>query len=165
MIWQLKFHVRSDYERSGKGWVAFHGPHLREVIVRPIIRIFPYFLPLGHLLDARPLCRNVSGIFVVQVLEDFAGDFLGGFFLALFLKKVRENIRRENPRKNPVAQKQKSTKNLFCQNPALTSAFSEFSVFSCGRLPQTRIFCAKRETNCIFPVFASSCPNCKMRKI
>ena len=52
---------------------------------------------------ARPLCRNVSGIFVVLILEDFAGDFPGGFFWALFSHKneekksgdkIREKIRR-----------------------------------------------------------------------
>ena len=31
-------------------------------------------------LSAWPLCRNVSGIFVALILEDFAGDFPGGFF-------------------------------------------------------------------------------------
>ena len=31
-------------------------------------------------LLSRPLCRNVSGIFVVNILEDFARDFPGGFF-------------------------------------------------------------------------------------
>ena len=33
---------------------------------------------------AWPLCRKLSGIFVVQNLEDFIGDFPGGFFWALF---------------------------------------------------------------------------------
>ena len=32
---------------------------------------------------ALPLCRNVLGTFVVQILEDFAGDFLG-IFLGTF---------------------------------------------------------------------------------
>ena len=48
---------------------------------------------------ARPLCRNVSGIFVVQILEDFAGDFIGGFFWALFPTKMR--------RKNPATKSAK----------------------------------------------------------
>ena len=39
---------------------------------------------------ARPLCRNVSGNLVVQILEDFAGDFPGGFFWALFFHKNEE---------------------------------------------------------------------------
>ena len=30
------------------------------------------------------LRRNVSGISIVEILEDFSGDFLGGFFWALF---------------------------------------------------------------------------------
>ena len=32
---------------------------------------------------AWPLCRNVSGMFVVYILEDFAEDFAGGLFWAL----------------------------------------------------------------------------------
>ena len=36
---------------------------------------------------ARPLCRNVSGIFVVQISEDFAGDFPGGLFWVFFQQK------------------------------------------------------------------------------
>ena len=42
------------------------------------------------ILLAQPLCRNASGIFVVQVLEDFAGDFPGGFLWALFPHKNEE---------------------------------------------------------------------------
>ena len=70
---------------------------------------------------ARPLCRNVSGGFLLYkfwrilpgiFLEDFSGPF--------FPRKWGEKIRRENPRKNPAAQKQKSTKNPFCQKPTLT---------------------------------------------
>ena len=71
----------------------------------------------GLQLLARPLCRNVSGIFVVQILEDFAGDFPGGFFWALFPHKneekksgdkIREKIRRP---KNKNPQKIRSAKN------------------------------------------------------
>ena len=43
-------------------------------------------LELFYLL-ARPLCRNVSGIFAVQILEDFAGDFPGGFLGTFSHKK------------------------------------------------------------------------------
>ena len=54
---------------------------------------------------ARPLCRNVSGIFLVEIyfLEDFAANFRGGFCWALFphknkdrksSEKIREKIRR-----------------------------------------------------------------------
>ena len=53
----------------------------------------------------------MSGIFVLYILEDFAGDFPGGFFLDTFSHKneekksgdkIREKIRRlknRNPRK------------------------------------------------------------------
>ena len=40
---------------------------------------------------AQPLCRNVSGIFVVYILKDFAGDFPGGFFWALLPTKMRKS--------------------------------------------------------------------------
>ena len=70
-----------------------------------------------QLFLARPLCRNVSGIFVVSILEVFAGDLLGGFFWALLPTKTRRNKpatksaenknwrpRNKNPRKNPPCQ-------------------------------------------------------------
>ena len=42
------------------------------------------------------------GLFVVYILEDFAGDFPGGVFWALFPTMMR----RQNPRKKtPAAQK------------------------------------------------------------
>ena len=50
---------------------------------------------------ARPLCRNVSGIFVLSILEDFPGDFLGGFFWPLFPTKMR--------RKNPARKSAKKS--------------------------------------------------------
>ena len=51
-------------------------------------------------LLGRPLCRNVSGILTVYILEDFAGDFLEDFFRALFPPQKRgETIRRQNLRK------------------------------------------------------------------
>ena len=54
--------------------------------------------------SARPLCRNVSGIFVVQILEDFAGDFPGGFSWALFPTKMQ--------RKNPATKSAKKSGGL-----------------------------------------------------
>ena len=36
---------------------------------------------------AWPVCKHVSGIFVVQILEDFAGHFPGGLFLEIFPQK------------------------------------------------------------------------------
>ena len=59
---------------------------------------FVFFVPQ---LLARPLCRNVSGIFVVKILEDFAGDLPGGFFWALFPTKMR--------RKNPATKSAKKS--------------------------------------------------------
>ena len=56
---------------------------------------------LGPQLLARRLCRNVSEIFVVYILEDFAGDFRGGFFSALFPTKMR--------RKNPATKSAKKS--------------------------------------------------------
>ena len=63
---------------------------------------------------AWPLCRNVSGIFAVEILEDFAGDFPGGLFWAHFPTKMR--------RKKPATEsakksggEEKPVKNLFCQ--------------------------------------------------
>ena len=44
----------------------------------------------GSQLLARPLDRNVSGIFV-EILEDSAGDFPRGLFWALFPTKMRKN--------------------------------------------------------------------------
>ena len=55
----------------------------------------------GIKISARPLRRNVSGIFVVQNLEDFAGDLPGGFFWALFPTKMR--------RKNPATKSAKKS--------------------------------------------------------
>ena len=46
-----------------------------------------------------PLQKCV-GVFVVHILEDFAGDFPGGFFWAIFPTQKRgEKIRRQKPRK------------------------------------------------------------------
>ena len=70
---------------------------------------------------ARPLSRNVSGIFVVQILEDFAGDFPGGFFWALFPTKMRRKNPATESAKKSGGPKQKSAKNPFCQNPTLKS--------------------------------------------
>ena len=69
---------------------------------------------------AWPLCRKLSGIFVVLNLEDFVGDFPGGFFWALLATKMRRKIRRQNPRQNPAARRLKSARNPFCQKPTLT---------------------------------------------
>ena len=54
---------------------------------------------------AQPLCRNVSGISVVQILEDFAGDFSGGwifsghFFPQSEARRSAKKIRRPNKQK------------------------------------------------------------------
>ena len=52
---------------------------LYEPLLTAMAQILPFL--------ARPLCRNVSGIFVVQILEDFAGDFPRGFFGHFFPQK------------------------------------------------------------------------------
>ena len=57
----------------------------------------------------RPLCRNVSEIFVVSMLEDFAGDFPGGFFWALFLTEMRRKYAARKKKEKPAA-KQKIAK-------------------------------------------------------
>ena len=50
---------------------------------------------------AQPLCRHVSGIFVVKNLEDFAGDFPGEFFWALFPTKMRrKNLATKSAKKS-----------------------------------------------------------------
>ena len=54
-----------------------------------------------------PLQKYVSGIFAVQILEDFAGDFPGRFFWALFFHKNEEKksaTRSAKKKKNPAAQ-------------------------------------------------------------
>ena len=72
---------------------------------------------------ARPLCRNVSGIFVVPILEDFAGDFPGGFFWAPFPTKmrrkipaseIREKIRRPQKKKREKSVLPKTDPNRWC---------------------------------------------------
>ena len=76
---------------------------LKRAVTQPCPSISPNLLNnSGGKLQALawPLCGNVSGIFVVYILEDFAGDFSGGFFWALFPTKMR--------RKNPAT---KSAKN------------------------------------------------------
>ena len=75
-------------------------------------------LPIFWPGPSAEMCR---GFFVVWGLEDFARDFPGGFFWALFPAKMRRKIRRENPHKNPAAQKYKSAKTPFCQEPTLKS--------------------------------------------
>ena len=52
------------------------------------------------LLLAQPLCRNVSGIFVVQFLEDFAGDFPGGFFWHFSHKNEEKNPATKSAKKS-----------------------------------------------------------------
>ena len=60
-------------------------------------------------LLARTLCRNVSGIFVVSILEDLAGAFPGGFFWALFPTKMRI--------KNPATKSAKKIRRPKNKNP------------------------------------------------
>ena len=43
-----------------------------------------------HSIMAWHLCRNVSNLIFLHILEDFAGDFSGGYF-------GREKIQRQNP--------------------------------------------------------------------
>ena len=90
------------------------------------MKLFPRLSP------AWPLCRNVSGIFAVQIWEDFAGDFPGGFSGHSCLQKRGENIRRQNPQINPAAQKSKSAKKKFCPK----------SVHGFPRLCMTLALCA-----------------------
>ena len=47
---------------------------------------------------ARPLCRNVSGILVVQILEDFAGDSPGGFLWAI--RQPKNKVAKKSDPKN-----------------------------------------------------------------
>ena len=55
-------------------------------------------------LLAQVVCRSLSRIFVVQILEDFARDFPGGFIWALcFLQRIR------NPRTHPKFRNRKKS--------------------------------------------------------
>ena len=61
---------------------------------------------------ARPLCRNVSGIFVVGIWEDFAGDF-PRIFLGTFSHKNKERksgdrIREKKPGSLEIKIREKS---------------------------------------------------------
>ena len=70
-------------------------------------------------LLAKPLCRNVSGIFVLQMLEDSAGDFLEDFS-GHFPTNMWRKSRRQNPR--PYLAAPTNSKHSFCQEPAPTTA-------------------------------------------
>ena len=64
---------------------------------------------------ARPLCRKSSAIFVVSILEDFAGDFPGGFFWALFPTKLK----RENPATKSAKKKSGGSKIKICEEKSV----------------------------------------------
>ena len=80
----------------------------------------PRNVTFESLFVGRPLCRNVSRIFVVSILENFAGDFLGGFSWALFPTKMRRNnspTELLKTTKKTAAQISKSPRNPFCRKP------------------------------------------------
>ena len=66
-----------------------------------------------------PLQKRV-GIFVVQILADFAGDFPGGFFLGTFSHKNEEKKSGEKIRAKIRRPKKKIREKSFCQKPTLT---------------------------------------------
>ena len=88
----------------------------REINQHPSL---PWNFITHGFLGLAPL-QKVVGDFCCIKFGGFCRGFSWRIFLGTFSPQKRgEKIRRQNPRQNPAARKEKSTKNPFCQKPAL----------------------------------------------